>query len=269
MAVFDDGGGPALYVGGSFSEAGGLPAHGVARWDGAAWSALGGFGSDGVDGEVFGLAVFDDGSGPALFVGGNFDSAGGLSAQNLAAWDGEAWRVVGGAAFQDPQNYAYVRGLHVWDDGSGPALYVIGRFSEVGGVAAEKIARWDGGSWTALDGPLAQGLGWYGPVSLLGLAEGPSRALFVGGLLGSAGGLASSGVARWRCREAGIFEDGFESGDASGWTHETESSSCVGVAGAQESPWLQKWHAGVSPPVRESSLTGSTLAGAPSCECIA
>ena len=41
LEVFDDGTGPALYAGGSFSMAGGVPAEGIAKWNGTSWSALG------------------------------------------------------------------------------------------------------------------------------------------------------------------------------------------------------------------------------------
>jgi hypothetical protein len=41
MVVYDDGSGPALYVGGGFGIAGSVVAHGIAKWDGTAWSALG------------------------------------------------------------------------------------------------------------------------------------------------------------------------------------------------------------------------------------
>ena len=47
MAVFDDGSGPALYVGGGFTVEQGAPANGVARWDGIAWSSVGGGGIEG------------------------------------------------------------------------------------------------------------------------------------------------------------------------------------------------------------------------------
>jgi len=68
--VYDDGGGPALYAGGSFTSAAGVTVKDIAKWDGASWSALG----SGVDGWVYALAVHDDGSGAALFVGGAFNA---------------------------------------------------------------------------------------------------------------------------------------------------------------------------------------------------
>jgi hypothetical protein len=59
----------------------------VARWDGASWSSLG----SGLDGTVRALAVFDDGSGAALYATGTFTTAGGVPANNIARWDGASW----------------------------------------------------------------------------------------------------------------------------------------------------------------------------------
>jgi hypothetical protein len=72
--VFDDGSGPALYVAGQFSLAGGVSAHNVAKWDGSSWSALG---SGVTGGTVLALGVYDDGFGPALYAGGSFSLGGG------------------------------------------------------------------------------------------------------------------------------------------------------------------------------------------------
>ena len=52
----------SLYACGSFQMAGGLPASRIARWDGAAWHALG----SGVDGSCLSLELYDDGTGEAL-----------------------------------------------------------------------------------------------------------------------------------------------------------------------------------------------------------
>ena len=90
LVVFDDGSGPALYAGGLFATAGGVPANSVAKWDGSSWSGLG---SGIPGGTVQALAVFDDGggSGPALFAAGAFTNAGGGSANRIAKWDGASW----------------------------------------------------------------------------------------------------------------------------------------------------------------------------------
>ena len=40
------------------------------------------------------MLVYDDGTGPALYVGGRFDEApGGIPARNVARWDGSDWKV--------------------------------------------------------------------------------------------------------------------------------------------------------------------------------
>src|SRR5690606_30880518 len=95
LAVFDDGrgGGPALHAGGLLFRSGATTTRGIARWDGASWTEVGG----GVAGEPCGkplvraLAVFDDGTGPALYAGGEFQEAGGVPASFIAKWDGEKW----------------------------------------------------------------------------------------------------------------------------------------------------------------------------------
>ena len=83
LSVFDDGSGPALYAGGSFLAAGGVPASSIARWNGTAWSALG----SGTGGTVLALVGFDDGGdGDAdLYVGGSFSSNPG---PYVAEWHG-------------------------------------------------------------------------------------------------------------------------------------------------------------------------------------
>ena len=129
-AVFDDGGGPALYIGGQFGRVAGVTTHQVARWDGSSWSAVGS-GMDNSFGPTWvrALAVFDDGSGPALYAAGAFQYADGLPANSIARWNGSAWSALGGGLqtygqpfFADPVSFA------VFDDGSGPALILGGNF---------------------------------------------------------------------------------------------------------------------------------------------
>jgi len=82
LTVFDDGGGPALYAGGTFAIAGNVHALRIAKWDGTQWSALG----SGMNGTVRALAGFDNGGTPVLFAGGDFTIAGGTAANRIAAW---------------------------------------------------------------------------------------------------------------------------------------------------------------------------------------
>jgi len=80
----------------------------------------------------------------------------------------------------------------VYDDGGGEALYAGGQFTTAGGGAANRIARWDGTSWTAL------GSGMNGIVWALAVHDdGGGAALFAGGGFTTAGGVAASLIARW------------------------------------------------------------------------
>lgn len=193
--VFDDGTGPALYAAGEFSTAGGLPCEGISKWDGRKWLPLGtpaghrrglpvvyddGTGPKLYAFDVFtqptysvaltrwdGTAwtqvsllgsrdnialstacVFDDGTGPAIYIGGHFDQIAGVTAPYLARWKGGAWGPVGGVF----NGAAYTLAVH--DDGGGPALYAGGFFTDIGGVPAQKIAKWNGSAWSGV------GAGW-------------------------------------------------------------------------------------------------------------
>ncbi|MEX2218517.1 MAG: GC-type dockerin domain-anchored protein [Phycisphaerales bacterium] len=232
LTVFDDGTGAALYTGGFFTSAGGVPANHIARWDGLAWSAPGigmdspvwpiaGFGGDlyaggfftiaggvpavyisrwdgeswspvgsgGLNGAVLTLALFDG----DLYAGGFFTTAGGVIANQIARWDGAAWSALGtGVAGGN------VQALAAFDDGSGPALYVGGAFTSAGGVAGTgRIARWDGESWSSVAG------GTNNAVNALTVYDdGGGPALYVGGGFTNAGGVPANRIARWGCPPA-------------------------------------------------------------------
>ena len=186
LAVYDDGGGPALYVGGNFSSAGSTAASRIAKWDGSSWTTLG----SGIGGVVRALAVYDDGSGPALYAGGGFGSAGGVPANRIAKWDGSSWTALGSGM----GGGGNVLALQVFDDGSGPALYAGGGFRVAGGVLANGIARWDGSSWTTF----GSGMGSNGVVQSLAVHDdGDGPALYAGGNFSSAGGVPASRIAKW------------------------------------------------------------------------
>ncbi|MFN3345876.1 MAG: hypothetical protein ACK412_09535, partial [Chloroherpetonaceae bacterium] len=71
-----------LYVGGRFTEAGGIFANCIARWNGTSWNTLGTGSTNGVNSWVYALAVYNG----ELVVGGEFTSAGGSSANYIARW---------------------------------------------------------------------------------------------------------------------------------------------------------------------------------------
>lgn len=186
-------GGPALIAGGRFSTAGGTAASRVAKWDGTTWSALG----SGIDpvlpgvgaSSVLALTHFDSGSGPELYVGGDFVGAGGSAMKNLAKWDGSSWSSLGNVNDS-------VDAVRVFDDGqgAGPALYVAGDFTIVGSMVAHSIARWNGSTWSALGTT-------NGVVGVVRAAQvfddGSGAALFVAGSLGAVGSVPVNSIGKW------------------------------------------------------------------------
>ncbi len=162
-----------LVVAGGFTFAGGIPVHGIARWDGSSWSAMG----SGMDGPVYALAEFDG----ALIAGGDFLTAGGTPASRIARWDGAGWSALSPEVTYFGPVYAFA--LYEGD------LIAGGGFDEIGGIYAGGIARWDGEHWAALSGA-----GSDATVRSLLVHDGD---LFAGGSFTTMDRLAVNGVARW------------------------------------------------------------------------
>ncbi len=187
----DDGSGPALYVGGLFQEIGGLEASGLVRWDGVAWSAVGGGVGDSMSGRVFALATHDDGSGGALYAAGSFRSAGGADINDVARWDGTAWSAVG----EDDGRFL-VYALASVDLGSGPKLIAGGRQGQRGDVALSGMGVWDGEGWSPPEAGAAMGV-FGGVAALTVFDDGSGPQLVAGGSFERAGSMAANSVARW------------------------------------------------------------------------
>ena len=125
-----------IYIGGSFTAAGGLSASRVAMWNGSSWSTLG----SGVNGNVNDLA-FRNGK---LYAVGTFTQAGGVAAKSIAVWDGVTWAPVGSGV-----GTTYGLNALVFDPSGN--LYVAGNsFSTIDGVAASGVAKWNGSTWSAM-----------------------------------------------------------------------------------------------------------------------
>lgn len=239
IAVFDDGRGPALFVGGEFTYAGGVSTPNIARWDGNNWSAVG----EGTSGHVRALAVYDDGSGPALYAAGRFSSAGAVTASSIAKWDGNQWS----ALSPDIVSNA-IYDLEVYNDGSGPGLYACGTFPALGPALARHIARWDGNSWS----PLADGLE-SSPYTMQVFDDGGGPALYVGGSFDNPDSIR--GIARWDgtawsnvggglagasdiCRSLRVLDDGTGPAlYAAGYFHQVGTTDARFVARWDGSGW--------------------------------
>jgi hypothetical protein len=125
-----------VYAGGEFTEAGGCAGvnqcYFIAKWNGAAWSSMG----MGMDSYVYAIAI----QGSDVYVGGQFSTAGGVSAANITKWDGSNWSAMGAGTD------GVVRAIGV----SGSDVYAGGFFTTAGSVSVTNIAKWSASGWSAL-----------------------------------------------------------------------------------------------------------------------
>jgi hypothetical protein len=182
--------GSDIYLGGGFTEAGGLPANRVARFSTAtlSWAALGSGALNGVDGTVQALAV--DGS--SVYAGGNFAGAGGVAANSVARYHAasNAWSALGESASNGVGPFGTVNAIAI----STTDVFVAGFFRDAGGIEANNIARFGKANqvWSALaTGGVA---GVAGSVGGMTLAAG---SVFVAGGFATAGGVAAENLARF------------------------------------------------------------------------
>ncbi|MCH7994933.1 MAG: hypothetical protein IIB57_10895 [Planctomycetes bacterium] len=182
LSAFDDGNGSTLHVGGRIITSYPTTRFAALRWDGEDWGPL----SAGFDEEVSDFAVFTEGATTSLLAGGSFrTTADGLSAQGIAAWNGESWSSVGDVDGQ-------VSTLLVDDSDVTDVVYVGGTFSSAGGVSAGNIAQYDGNNWHALSS------GTDDTVKALEIFDdGAGSVLYVGGYFSTAGGISAKSIARW------------------------------------------------------------------------
>ncbi len=170
-----------LYVGGLFTNVGGVDANHIAEWNGVTWMPLG----SGINGLVTSLAFDTSGN---LYAGGNFTMAGGVSANYIARWDGTNWSgLSSGMSGQSSQFGLTVYALA--GDGSG-SLYAGGSFTNAGGTSATAVAKWNGSAWSALGSGMNNG-------AVFALACDASGNLYAGGKFQNAGDVSANNVARW------------------------------------------------------------------------
>jgi hypothetical protein len=132
-----------------------------------------------VNGNVNVIAVSSAGD---VYVGGDFTTAGGASANHIAKWNGSAWSALGSGM----NDYVYALAV---DNATGD-VYAGGTFTTAGGVTANRIARWNGSAWSAL------GSGTNNAVLALAV-NGTTGDLYAGGNFTTAGGGSANHIAKW------------------------------------------------------------------------
>jgi len=187
IAQFDDGTGAARYFGGTFEfvyDCGACPsvdARHIAKWDGSSWHKLG----DGLNGAVRALVVHDDGSGPALYAGGDFIAWGGNYSFRTAKWDGVEWQAVGYGLNSTVRTFA------VHTASVNPSLYLGGDFWHAYYEPMHSVANWDGSAFDSVGDELLQDVN-----ALVVYDDGGGEALYAGGKFSDSGTQPLNRIAR-------------------------------------------------------------------------
>ena len=134
--------------------------------------------NNGPDGTVLAVQAWDDGSGEALYFGGEFVTAGGVQVNGIARWNGVSWSALGGGMNGRVHALAVHQGM----------LYAGGSFTLVDGMPMPGIARWDGSEWSAV------GPGISGTVYSLAPFQGE---LIAAGSFPTISGMPVGNIARW------------------------------------------------------------------------
>lgn len=171
-----------LYAGGNFTTAGGVTVNYIGRWNGFAWSAIGGA-TKGTSGRVYCMAFTADGK---LFVGGNFATAGGTTVNNFCLYDPatDTFSAVGGAT-KGVDSIVRAVDVHYQND----YVFLGGDFANAGGAAAVRLARYR----RATDAFAAIGAGANGAVRSIVCASSADYA-YIGGSFTTLDGVAANRV---------------------------------------------------------------------------
>lgn len=176
-----------VLVGGTFSIAGGQPADGLARWNGATWTSY----ANPWGGVV---AVRETASGQLLVA-----PRANLGPTQLHIHNGAAWQPLAPALDND------VQGLQLLPNGD---VLAYGPFTAAGSTPASGIARWTGAAWLPIRS------GFDGRVAAI--AELTDGSIVVGGLFSRAPSLLANGLARFHGGTWSTFGNGVTTSPPSG-----------------------------------------------------
>jgi hypothetical protein len=208
-----------LYASGNFENADGNQALAIAKWNGSAWSDVGGgFQHGAISNVVRGLIEFNG----ELIAGGYVDSAGGVPIHKVAKWNGTGWSPMGmdcpistvncftihnGELYAGGQGSGAVKvcvakwtgtnwlaldteggNINVWALASyNGQLYAGGNFTNFNNTGAGGVAKWNGTTWSDIGSGVSA-------VNALAVFQ---NKLFIGGSFTTAGGIPANNIVSW------------------------------------------------------------------------
>ena len=175
----------ALYVAGTFDSIGGIAANNIAKYDGINWTALG----NGITYtnptspipfcKIRSLYSYNN----ELIVGGYFNQAGTIAANNIAKWNGTTWSTLGVGIPNSSSGTikSNVTSLCVYNS----QLYV--------GNTTSGISKWNGTNWSAVGG----GIPFYNGGDQVSSMCVYNNKLILAGYFNKPGNLDINNVAAW------------------------------------------------------------------------
>ena len=121
-----------LFVGGIFTSVNGITANNIAKWQNGIWSSLTDATTSisGTNNEIRSIAIDESN---ILYVGGNFDTAGGNSAARIARWDGTNWSAL------NQGTSGFVQAIAITSN----YIYAGGNFALAGDQTVNRISRFN------------------------------------------------------------------------------------------------------------------------------
>jgi len=126
-----------------------------------------------------------DSANSLLYIGGRFDTAGGMVVNHITAWNGSTYSALGSGITGGTN--PIVNAITEYNG----KIIVAGRFTSAGGVPVNNIAMWNGISWSTL------GIGVTGSYTSVSSLAVFNDNLYAAGSFDSAGGAPALHIAQW------------------------------------------------------------------------
>jgi hypothetical protein len=197
------------------------------------------------DSQGFRLHTWDDGSGMGLYATGQFTAINGIPFRGIARWTGSEWI----DPFPPQYRVGDMTDAVVYDDGTGPAVYMIASIREdFQWVGSGQVLRWDGSTLTGVGGPIAPPGSVISRRGLHVMRHGERDSLFIIGGFPDVNGITGSpNIARYD-GQWHVMNGGLRGGSAWAVTSmETPQGMSLMVMGSFEtaggghSPYLAQW----------------------------